>query len=463
MGKVESLNELFNQMRKGNPQKRRLALFTLAIVLAYGLAGWYFLHDYFGKHPVLFAGLLLTPYLIILRDPGKFSYRYAFLSLTLLGISLWVPVKTLYFLALAFAALCWIEIAFGRINYLPLFLFLVLSPVFNFLTTIFGFPIRLQLSEWAGGILGGMGLQMVVSGNVLSVNGTDFSVDPACVGLNMLVVSLIIALLLLAYSERKSGKTLSIPGIGFVLLLTFGLNLLCNLIRIVLLVWFRILPENPLHDVVGMGCLLMYVILPLMFIVPRIYRQAFFFRPFPQPGKNIRWVVWSVKPALSMGLQAFLLVMVLGRGGCWEGRGGQPASVAPGSVPGYQREVVAEGIFKYTKKEALLYVKPVAEFYDAEHTPLICWQGSGYEFKQIGRRWCGDREIYTGILQKGDDRIHTAWWFDNGQHPTISQSEWRWRMSQGEAAYSLINLNSGSEAVLSRELESLLKLSIIRQ
>jgi exosortase N len=450
-------------MLKEKNLKHRLALFTIAIVLAYGLAGWYFLNEYFGKHPVLFAGLLLAPYLIILREPGKFCYRYAFLSFVLLVISLWVPVKTLYFLALAFAALCWIESAFGRLNYLPLFLFLVLSPVFNFLTTIFGFPIRLQLSEWAGGILEGMGLQMVVSGNILSVNGTDFSVDPACVGLNMLVVSLIIALLLLAFWERKSGKTLLIPGIGFALLLTFGLNLLCNLIRIVLLVWFRILPENPLHDAVGMGCLLIYVIIPLTLIIPRIYRLDFFFRPFPPLRWNNKWFIWPINPTLSVGLQTFLLVMVLGRGCFWEGRGGQLASVTPGSVPGYQREVVAEGIYKYTKKEALLYVKPVAEFYDAEHTPLICWQGSGYEFKQIGRRWCGDREIYTGILQKGDDRIHTAWWFDNGQHPTISQSEWRWRMSQGEAAYSLINLNSGSEEVLNRELESVLNLSIIRQ
>jgi exosortase N len=154
------------------------------------------------------------------------------------------------------------------VNHLPLFLLGVLSPVFNFLSTVFGFPIRLRLSAWAGALLQGAGLEMAVSGNVISVNGTDFSVDPACMGLNMLVVSLIIALLLLAFQERKRQQTLPMYRIVLVLLATFGLNLLGNLIRIVLLVWFRLLPDNPLHDAVGMVCLLTYVVLPLWYLAP---------------------------------------------------------------------------------------------------------------------------------------------------------------------------------------------------
>jgi exosortase N len=440
--------------------EKRLTLLTILLLAVYGSTGWYYLHEFFGKHPVLFTGLLLMPYVLVVREPGRYSGVYGFLSLLLLGLTLWMPVKTLYFLALGFATIFWIESRVGRVNHLPLFFLGVLSPVFNFITTIFGFPIRLRLSEWAGVILQKGGLKMVVSGNILSVNGTDFSVDPACMGLNMLVVSLIIGLLMLAFQERKRKQVLPMHRIALVLLATFGLNLLCNLIRIVLLVWFRLLPDNPLHDAVGMGCLLVYVVLPLWYLTPLAFIQPFFFPDFNHRFQFSIAGIFGRKLAGMGWIHVVLLVLALVRGWTWEGRGGASSLAEPGPVAGYQREVVEAGIYKYSKQDALLYVKPVVEFFDAEHTPLICWQGSGYEFKKIGQQKCGDLDIYTGILQKGDDLIYTAWWFDNGQHKTISQADWRWRMGRGEAGFSLINLNADREEALMKEIVSLLKVPI---
>jgi exosortase N len=436
--------------------KNRLAVGTAALFVVYLLTGWFVLGDYFGNHPVLFAGLLFTPFVLIVRKPGEYSHRYGWLALILLAVTLWMPVKTLYFLAIAFAGLFWVESRIGKINYLPIFFFGVLSPVFNFLTTIFGFPIRLQLSDWAGTSLQATGVKTGVSGNIITVNGTDFSVDPACVGLNMLAVSLLISLLLLAFHERKSSLTLPFYGVILALVGTVGLNIACNLIRIVLLVQFRILPENLLHDVVGMACLLGYIVLPLIWLTPRLFK-------YPWPVWSLVWTVPSLyfwKKGLKwsnfLGVHALLLLLLLGRGWVWEGRSGNEFT-EPGSVAGYNREVLEGSIYKFTKKDVLLYVKPVAEFYDAEHTPLICWRGSGYEFKQIGRNTCEGQDIYTGILVKGNEKIYTAWWFDNGQHRTISQSDWRWRMSRGEAAFSLVNVNCNTEQSLLQEVNSLMK------
>jgi len=125
---------------------QRFSVLSLILLVAYGGAGWYFLHDYFGHHPVLLVGLLLMPCVGVVRKPGQYGNFYGLSSVLLLALSLWMPVKTLYFLALGCAGLFWIEGRMGRVNHLPLFLLGVLSPVFNFFSTVFGFPIRLRLS-----------------------------------------------------------------------------------------------------------------------------------------------------------------------------------------------------------------------------------------------------------------------------------------------------------------------------
>ncbi|MBC7919723.1 MAG: archaeosortase/exosortase family protein [Ferruginibacter sp.] len=449
-----------------------MVFLTAAVLGTYLLAGGHLLNRYFGSQPVLLAGLLLLPCVLVVSGSGRRSDRYGWLALALLAWSMWVPVRTLYFLAVALAGLGWVERKVGRVNHLPLFLLAVLSPVFQFSTTVFSFPIRLQLSEWAGSLLRLTGLKTEVAGNLITVNGADFSVDPACVGLNLLTVSLLICLLLVAYHERKTPCPL--PGwlVGAALLVTVALNLAGNLTRIVLLVLFRIPPDDPLHDAVGVGCLLGYVVLPLVWLLPRLFRlrlsQAAFRFPlrwatirFPNPfGSFPARITGGWHSARLIGGHGLLVVLVLVRGWTWEGKG-VPALAGSGPVAGYQREVMASGISKFSKKDALLYVKPVAEFYDAEHTPLVCWRGSGYEFKQINRERCAGQDVYTGILQKGNDRIYTAWWFDNGRHKTISQAEWRVRMGRGEAGFSLINVNCGNQPALMKEVNALLQTSIV--
>ena len=83
------------------------------------------------------------------------------------------------------------EVLIGRINVLAIFLLLFMSPVFDSLSSIIGFPVRLQLSSWSGHLLHYAGFAVQVEGNVMVMNNASFSVDDACMGLNMLAVSLL--------------------------------------------------------------------------------------------------------------------------------------------------------------------------------------------------------------------------------------------------------------------------------
>jgi hypothetical protein len=86
---------------------------------------------------------------------------------------------------------------------------------------------------------------------------------------------------------------------------------------------------------------------------------------------------------------------------------------------------------------------------------MICWQGSGYNFTSIRKQTITGREVYSGILTKGADKIYSAWWFDNGSLKTVSQLEWRWTAAQGSKPFYLVNVNASSEAGLLKAVADL--------
>ncbi|MBC8109572.1 MAG: hypothetical protein H7Y04_00780, partial [Verrucomicrobia bacterium] len=85
-----------------------------------------------------------------------------------------------------------------------------------------------------------------------------------------------------------------------------------------------------------------------------------------------------------------------------------------------------------------------------------CWQGSGYVFTAIHEKILNGTHIYTGVLRKGTDEIHTAWWFDNGDFQTIHPLEWRWVWIKTRKPFYLINVNSRNKTLLTQEIAKLL-------
>ena len=120
-----------------------------------------------------------------------------------------------------------------------------------------------------------------------------------------------------------------------------------------------------------------------------------------------------------------------------------------------------DGITKLYNDEALIYIKPIPEFFSSEHTPLYCWRGTGYKFESIRLTIINGCEVYTGQLTKPGHTLQTAWWYSNGEAQTVDQLNWRIRMLKGESRFCVVNVTADSEDVLLQETKRLLNEKLI--
>ncbi|WP_138990046.1 exosortase N [Larkinella sp. C7] len=308
------------------------------------------------------------------------------------------------------------------------------SPGLRWLTTVFGFPIRLQLSAGVVAILQMLGADATVSGNLIRLNGVDFAVDPACMGLQMTGLSMLASLFLVIHLENRTHTRLSFGWLVLVGVGTGGLLVLTNLLRILTLVVFRIAPEDPLHDLVGLACLALYLLVPLTWGLQRLYSRV----GKPLPAHSSRF--WARLAAVYgvVGLAGFGVI-----------QRSQPVAPVAVSVPsGYVSRQLDHGFTQYSKTGSLVYVKPVRTAYSAEHSPVVCWKGSGYAFGAVAEKVIDGHRIYVGSLQRGRERLYTAWWFTNGVQQTIGQFDFRWRMLRGEPPFALVNVTVARRADL---------------
>src|SRR4030095_4690779 len=179
----------------------------------------------------------------------------------------WLPVKTLFYFAAVCAVFYYVESFYGRLNHLPFFVAIFMSPVFQYFSNIFSFPIRLQLTAWAGQLFSFMGVNLEVEGNIILYRGNEFSVDPACMGINMTITALLLGLMIIAFYQKRLSKRINLALITAILISILFLNIFSNLIRIVCLVQFNILPGTLLHELTGVFCLFLYVMLPTSLLI----------------------------------------------------------------------------------------------------------------------------------------------------------------------------------------------------
>ncbi len=103
-------------------------------------------------------------------------------------------------------------------------------------------------------------------------------------------------------------------------------------------------------------------------------------------------------------------------------------------------------------EQTLIYIKSIAGFYSSDHHPMICWSGSGYSFAKVHTDRIAYREVYSGILTKGEETLYTAWWYDNGIRHTTSQWNWRWDMLKGNRPYALVNITATNPVELKKQV-----------
>lgn len=394
-------------------------------------------------------GLIALPVVTVIKTGNRGYYRYAVAAMLLALLCIWLPVKTLFYFSVALSMLFVIECFVGKTNLLPLVVVGMMSPIFHYMANIFSFPIRLQLTEITGKAMQLMGSTVTVKGNMIYCNGHEFSVDPACMGLNMLVTSLLLQVLLVAVYQKKFGRTGAWWQVFLLLGLVTGFNILSNLIRIVCLVQLNILPGTLMHEVMGIICFLVYVVLPASlctrWLIKKYAKENVVAQQSEQAFRVVKPIIVHAVLGVTMLIAARAVVQ---RDNATDS---QMVAVAP--VAGYQAQRVSNDVIKLENAQSLVYIKPIEGFYSADHNPMICWRGSGYEFTQVEKASVNGAFVYLALLQNGHDQLYTAWWYDNGARRTIDQFTWRWHALQNKTRYSLINVTAASREKLEAEIQ----------
>lgn len=321
---------------------------------------------------------------------------------------------------------------------------LLLSPALNYGFTVFGFELRLALSAWAGQLLQLAELPVQVSGNMLTTNGIEMAVDPACAGLHLTGVSLAVAVLAVIWHERRARKSLSLPVLAGFGAVSFGLTVLCNLLRIMVLVAFRLGPGTPAHEAVGLVCVVVYAWLPMYVLAGWLVR--FLGEPVPEkipattPVSRFRRWQPLLTGVLLLGVGAGIMAYTA-RTNFTQSAENKQLAFDPGAR--FVHENLPNGFIKFSNADTLIYVKPLPDWWSAEHSPAVCWRGSGYEIRHIRPATINGHPAYVAGLHKpGQTALQTAWWFTNGRHITIRQLDFRGQMLRGEPEFVLVNVTT---------------------
>ncbi len=320
----------------------------------------------------------------------------------------------------------------------------LMLPITHYASQVFSFPLRLQLTAAAASLCQAMGMPVQAIGNSLLHGDQQFTVDEACMGLAMLQLSWLAALLILWLLQRQ--RNLQVHGLVWLgsLMLFGGLNIVANLFRILLLIWFPFPPGHWLHEALGLICWLLYVVLPGSWLLHRCV------------GWRARTAVADTKPqwpkaARGWWVPVLLLALVMVSRHAYNNVWKNTAS--PSAPAGYQLTRLADGISRLTSKNSLVYLKPVRGFYSSDHNPGICWRGSGYRFEQVQPRRIGSRVVYSGLLRRHGTTLHTAWWYQCGSNISIDQWHWRWQQLRSGQSWQLVNVTAASAADLHRVLQ----------
>ncbi|MFX1705152.1 exosortase N [Chitinophaga sp. CC14] len=432
----------------------KLPVLLLAVYTVLGILQ---LQHYFSWESTFFLLCVIAMGVVLKVDksrPG--SMRCGWIALFFLLLSWQIPVLTFRYATLITTLFFVTEFFFGRLQTLTFITAALIAPAINFVVNVFSFPIRLWLTGVAGNILAGINPQVTTTGNMILLGSNEFSVDPACMGLQMMLTSLLCGVMLIALYQRRYQKVLPLTGIVVVLVAISALNIIANLFRIILLVQFALPPETMAHDAMGIATLLIYVILPLLpgikWMLQRYGKVNSAYNGV-QPPPLYGWLLHAVLAAGIIGGHFFMT----------------PRSTASGEMDqqvkhlsGYSYAVLDGHIVKQTKTNALLYVKGIPGFYFTDHQPMICWKGSGFGFYKIQEATIQGAKVYTAELKKENSTLYTAWWYESRTRRSSSQLEWRWDALCSGNNYYLVNITVEDKSLLEPEIRALLHTHLIQ-
>jgi exosortase N len=396
--------------------------------------------------------LMYTPHFQRKPTPG---FRFGWISLGLTAIFYFQGFKTVGLAALVFALCLFQENFYRRIAPATLLILLLATPALGWFADNFSFPLRLQLTELAGNLMLKAGFSVTTDGNLITYGSHTFSVDPVCMGLHMMIDSLLCCMLLINYYQGQYSKRLPLWAMLAALSGTILLNIVANLFRIIGLVLMVIPEDNPMHGILGLLILCIYVLLPL---IPGL---RWMIRHF---GKHVPLEAARFRISSPLALVANCVVFVclfIATIFIWT----KPPRPVPtvADISGYTVHPLQTGIVQLENEHSLVYIKPIPAFCYTGHSPNICWQGSGYTFSNLKQTNAWGTRIYEGTMKKEKETLYTAWWYDNGVQQTIDPFSWRWDQLLGAPGYSIVNITAATPEELDTEVNRALEKHTFRK
>ncbi len=415
----------------------------LVAVAVYAPLSIYLTYDF-----SLLLTFLLAPFIIYITQPGRYSWRFGWLAILLLAMYGVTGVLTALYFAIITLILLVVERYWGRVNDATFILLALSGSITRYFISSIGFPLRLELSAWAGKVLKVLDPTTEVLGNVIIYRSEEYLVDPACMGVNMVITGLVISLAMLRYYELKQAGPFNKLGLVLVLVFTLLAVVAANLFRILALVLTGFPPETAGHEVVGLVSLIVYAILPVGLFIRMLSKKGWLVtKPF---------VYNAAAPASHSKYAVLLLCGVI----AWFGFTYVPqanyvkdSSYLKLRLDGYKAQTTKLDVLQLIGDEGLIYIKPPATFYGSDHSPYICWSGSGYVFKQMQEDTIAGIAMYTARLEYKTDTLYTCWWFSNGHQRTIEQLVWRLESLKGKEPFALVNVTSTSPAKLEEQIK----------
>jgi len=393
--------------------------------------------------------LLVLPFVIKKQDNIK-SIRYGIVAIILLLLFPFLKLSSIFFFALICTLFFIYEYQYGKLSSIPLFLVIVFSPVAIFLSEVIGFEIRLWLTKIAANILQFINNDYSYSGNIILIGKNEFHVDSECMGLKMVLLSMFIALIFVTYHQQKKKGQINIFFIVLSLFISYILVVISNLARIILITFFQSPPNTFSHELIGTICFIVYVVLPIWFIVKWI--------PVKVVANEVEANYQSNKFVFISFVVVLMFLFTLYHFTNIGAKDNVKLDILSLDYfsDGFSSSIEEHNVLKLTNEDYLIYIKPSASFYSADHSPIICWKGSGYNVIKEQIISTSSNKVYYSVLKKENDILYSTWWYDSGNDKTISQYNWRLNNIVNGYDYRLINVISDNKDSLILKTDKLL-------
>jgi len=441
-------------MTKFSKREIIFSLLTICVsVLCYKKLSFYISFDF-----NILSFLLVFPFVFRKVSEQK-SYRYAYFSLLCIVLYFFLELSSLFFFASVLGVFFFYEGLYGKTNLTAFFFVVIVNPTVLFLSDLFGFEIRLWLTQIAAKLLSFTGSTYEAQGNLILCREEYFQIDPACMGLKMVSLSFLLCIILITYHEKAKKYFYSFWKIILLIVCTYLLVIATNLVRI-MLITFLIAKEGTFaHEFIGISAFILYTLLPLVWLVSKCGRKL------NEEQHNSEKPIVAVNRKYFIGLCTVLVCSLALIPPLLDVKIEQKETFGKDNIAfdlsGFQLSKARFNVLKLEKDDFLMYIKPPIHFFQADHTPLICWKGSGYKVSQEQMLTIKDKKVYYCQLKKGNDVLYISWWYDSGDEKTTSQMYWRSQSLLKQKKFALVNIVCDNKAALLAKTSHFLKQKIL--